>query len=315
MSAKDKEKKVVAVIGYGSQGRAIARNLHDSNFHVRVGLRAESDNRQLAASDSLSPVYTIGEAVRESDVIIFALPDHHHADVLDEEIAPNLKQKGMLMFLHALSVHFSLVTLPSECDVVLVAPHAPGSAVRENFLSGDGISAFLAIRQDYSGNASEIASRVASGFGVKPNRLLRTTFRDEAIGDIFGEQAVLCGGLAMLVKTGFEVLLEKGHNPDHAFLEVVYQLDLLAKLIRKNGITGMFDRISLAARFGSVEAGPKLIDGSVKERMLALYDEIESGVFADKFSQLDSEKINKLSETLKSLSHPKLDEAARKFSD
>ena len=315
MCTLDKGKKIVALIGYGSQGRAIARNLHDSGYKVRVGLRAESDNRELASSDSLSPVYTIGEAVREADVIIFAFPDHHHARVLEDEIAPNLKTGCMLMFLHALSVHFSLVTLPSECDVVLVAPHAPGPAVREKFLSGDGISAFLAIRQDFSGNASETAKRIASGFGVKPDRLLSTTFRDEAIGDIFGEQAVLCGGLAMLVKSGFEVLIEKGHNPDHAFLEVAYQLDLLAKLIRKYGISGMFDRISLAARFGSAEAGPRLIDNSVKERMLALYDEIASGAFADRFNQLDSEKINMLSETLKSLSHHKLDEAASKFSD
>jgi len=315
MIAKDKEKKVVAVIGYGSQGRAIARNLHDSGYDVRVGLRQESKSRKLAESDSLFSVHAVGEAVRLADIIIFAFPDHYHARVLETEIAPNLKRGSMLMFLHALSVHFNLVTLPPDCDVVLVAPHAPGPAVREKFVSKEGISAFLAVRQEVSGHAQKVARKIAIDFGVREDRLLDITFHDEAIGDIFGEQAVLCGGLAMLVKSGFEVLVEKGHDPDSAFLEVAYQLDLLAGLIRQFGISGMFDRISLAARFGSAESGPKLIDNSVKERMLALYDDIESGAFAKRFSQLDPKRINELTETLKSLSNPQLDKAAKKFSD
>jgi len=212
-----------------------------------------------------------------------------------------------------LSVHFELVELPKKNDVILIAPHAPGAAVREKYLTDKNVSAFLAVAQDISGKARRTAIEIALGIGIRRSRMVDTTFRDEAIGDIFGEQAVLCGGLAMLTKSGFEVLIEKGHNPEHAFLEVAYQLDLIATLIRKHGIEGMLDKISLAARFGSIESGPKIIDDSVKTRMSKLYDSIASGKFARRFSRIDRKGLSDLKKRLKKLSHPQLENAAKKF--
>jgi ketol-acid reductoisomerase len=303
----------VAVIGYGSQGRAIALNLRDSGYSVTVGLRSRSRSRRLAKKDGIESVTTISPAVREADIVAFAFPDHLHSRVWIRDILPHLKDHATLWFLHGLSVHFGFVAPPDSCDVILVAPHAPGKAVRDRFLPERDVSGFYAVHQDRSRRARTNAFALADAIGIAPKRLIKTTFAEEAIGDLFGEQAVLCGGLAMLIKTGFDVLVEKGHDPNRAYLEVAYQLDLIIDLIKRFGIEGMFARISVAARYGSLEAGPALIDKTTRKRMERLYDRIASGRFARELETLDDDALARLNEQLQSLSSPALEKAAKKF--
>jgi ketol-acid reductoisomerase len=308
-----KEKKVVAVLGYGSQGRAIAQNLEDSGWPVIVGLRSRSRSRKTAKSDGLSRIETIAQAVSLAELVVLALPDHKHAEIYSRDIEPNLKPKTALVFLHGLSVHFGFVTPPQTCDILMLAPHAPGLAVRQMYMSGDNtVSAFYAIEQNHTRRAQARLTEFAGAIGFAPDQLVKTTFEAEALGDIFGEQAVLCGGLAMLIKHGFETLLEKGHKPDHAYLEVAYQLDLIVDLIKQYGIEGMLERVSVAARFGAVKSGPRLIDASVKKRMKAVYDQVSSGKFARRLSKLTDSELAVLSKEIKKLSHPALERAAKK---
>lgn len=315
MSGIGNDKKRVAIIGYGSQGRAVALNLRDSGYRVTIGLRSGSKSRQKAKGEGFADVTTISRATASSKIICFAFPDNLHGKIFESEIGQNLSSGSTLWFLHGLSVHFKLLQPPENIDVILVAPHAPGPAVREKYLSDRSLSAFVAVDQDISGQSETKATALARGIGIRKNRLFRTTFAHEAIGDIFGEQAVLCGGLAMLIKSGFETLVENGHNADHAYLEVAYQLDLIVQLIRRHGISGMFDRISTAARLGSLNSGPKIIDSSVRQRMRQLYDEISSGQFARELSDLSEKETAALKNQLKSLSHPSLERAAKKFAN
>ncbi|UCC43896.1 MAG: ketol-acid reductoisomerase [Candidatus Zixiibacteriota bacterium] len=312
MAAKDKGKKRVAVIGYGSQGRAVALNLRDSGYNVTVGLRQRSKSRQLAQDEGVRRIETVADAVRESEIVCFAFPDHLHHKVFERSIRKNLNEQAGLWFLHGLSVHFGLVTPPAAADVFLVAPHAPGNAVREKYLGDRSVSGFYAVANDASGRAWETARAMAERIGLRRGNLLKTTFEEEAVGDIFGEQAVLCGGLAALIKSGFETLVENGHAPEHAYLEVAHQLDLIVDLIKKHGVEGMFKRISVAARFGSFMAGQRIVDESVKKRMLGQYSEIKSGRFARKLSELSAKDIRALDRALHTLSHPQLEKAARK---
>lgn len=302
----------VAVIGYGSQGRAVAQNLQDSGVRVIVGLRARSRSRAAARADGLTDIRSVGDAVRDAGVVAFAFPDHLHGRVFAADIAPNLAANVTLWFLHGLSVHFGMVSAPGNADVVLIAPHAPGTAVREKYLGDRSVSAFYAAEQDHSGHASSTCFALAESIGIDRTRLVATTFADEAIGDLFGEQAVLCGGLAMLIKSGFDVLVENGHKPEHAWLEVAYQLDLIVDLIKRYGIEGMFARISVAARLGSAEAGPAIVDQSVKQRMQDAYSRVTSGAFAKTLAELDDASLKRLTERLRGLTSPALERAARR---
>ena len=311
--ARLRKAKTVAVIGYGSQGRAISQNLRDSRYEVVVGLRPNSRSRRAARAEGLS-VKSRPDAVGSADIVCFAFPDHLHGRVFKTSIAPNLRRNTTLWFLHATSVHFGFLRPPKACDVILVAPHAPGDAVREAYLSDGSLSAFYGVYQNRSKRAPKTAIELARAVGVREKNLVRTTFAQEAVGDLFGEQAVLCGGLAMLVKSGFETLLAHGWKAENAYLEVAYQLDLIVALIKKHGIAGMFSRISPAAQYGSLLAGPKIIGRSTRTRMEKLFHEIQSGSFARKLGRLDDRAVSKLGQALKKLSHPKLERAARKFS-
>ena len=195
----------------------------------------------------------------------------------------------------------------------MIAPHAPGVALRDAFLGERNVSAFYAIYRDRNRKAMVAVTRLASAIGIRKSRLEKTTFADEAIGDLFGEQTVLCGGLAMLIKSGFETLVASGHKPDHAWLEVAYQLDLIVALIKKHGIEGMFSRISTAARYGSLLTGPKLIGAATRKRMQTVYDDIASGKFTHKLSGLSQKDLAKLDKQLRALSNPALEKAAAKF--
>ncbi len=313
MRPKEKAKKRVAIIGYGSQGRAFALNLRDSGYPIVVGLRRRSRSRRVAKADGIQSVCSIGEATAKADVICFAFPDHLHGRVFAKEIAPNLRPETTLLFLHGMSVHFGLVTPPSDCDVVLLAPHAPGTAVREKYLTDRSISAFYCIHQNRSRQASRTLFELAVAVGFNRRRLVKTTFRDEAIGDLFGEQAVLCGGLAMLIKTGFELLVERGIKPENAYLEVAYQLDLIVALIKKHGVAGMLNRISVAARYGSVMNGPRIVNRTTKSQMRRILAQIESGRFARSLAGLTPSEVRKLEGATARLSNPRLEKAARKY--
>lgn len=313
MPKKGKAKKRIAIIGYGSQGRALALNLRDSGYDLIIGLRAGSKSRKRALSDRMTQVTTIRQAVAEADVICFAFPDHLHGRVYVKQIEPHLSPGTTLLFLHGTSLAFGFVKPPKSCDVIMIAPHAPGLAVREKFLKGRTVSAFYSVEQNGSGKAETTAFNLARGMGFERKRLIKTTARDESVGDLFGEQTVLCGGLAMLIRNGFDVLVEHGLKPEHAYLEVAYQLDLIVALIKQHGITGMFQRVSVAARYGSLLTGPKVIDRSVKKRMKAALKLIDSGTFPRQLNQLDEKGIKKLDKQLPNLSRKSFEKAARKF--
>ena len=314
MRSKGKAKKRIAVIGFGSQGRAIALNLRDSGYPVLVGLRNRSKLRRAAKVDGFRSICTLGDATALADVVCFAFPDHLHGKVFKREIGPHLRPGATLVFLHGMSVHFGLVKPPPDCDVVLLAPHAPGSAVREKYLSDRSVSAFYSVHQNRSRHAGRTLSELARAIGFRKQRLVKTTFRDEAIGDLFGEQTVLCGGLAMLIKTGFELLVERGIKPGNAYLEVAYQLDLIVSLIKKYGLAGMLNRISVAARYGSIRSGPKIIDSHTKSRMRRILADIESGRFAKRLGALEPAQVRALNKASLRLTTKELERAARKYS-
>jgi len=314
MRSKGKAKKRIAVIGFGSQGRAIALNLRDSGYPVLVGLRNRSKLRRAAKVDGFRSICTLGDATALADVVCFAFPDHLHGKVFKREIGPHLRPGATLVFLHGMSVHFGLVKPPPDCDVVLLAPHAPGSAVREKYLSDRSVSAFYSVHQNRSRHAGRTLSELARAIGFRKQRLVKTTFRDEAIGDLFGEQTVLCGGLAMLIKTGFELLVERGIKPGDAYLEVAYQLDLIVSLIKKYGLAGMLNRISVAARYGSIRSGQKIIDSHTRSRMRRILADIESGRFAKRLGALEPAQVRALNKASLRLTTKELERAARKYS-
>ena len=306
-------KEKIAVLGYGSQGRAIARNLADSGCDVMVGLRSRSRSHKLAKQDRIRSASLL-DAANGRAIVIVAVPDQTHNQVFSERLQKGVENGSTILFLHGLTVHFKLVNLPDTVDIALLAPHAPGLAVREKYLAGErSISAFYAIKQNRSRKAKQRLFEVAQMLGFDQTRLLKTTFEHEAVGDIFGEQAVLCGGLAMLIKSGYEVLVERGLNPDHAYLEVAYQLDLIIQLVKQHGIEGMLKRISVAARLGSVQNGPKIIDQGVKKRMNQLFDQIASGKFPRQLAQMTPEQVRELDRSLHTLSDKRLERAVKKF--
>jgi len=270
--------KRVAILGYGSQGRAQALNLHDSGMAPIIGLPPRSRSRRKARADGFSLVSAI-EAISNADIISVLIPDHKHKELFDQIPGDMLSGKG-LIFAHGLSVAFGLVKPPRTCDIVLVAPHGPGVRIRELFVAGRPFTAFWAIHNDASGSASRIAKTYAAAIGCPAKNLFKTTFRDEAVGDIFGEQAVLCGGLVGLIDAGFDTLVKKGLPPRDAYLECVYQLDLIVDLIKRHGPAGMFERISKTAAYGSLKSRSRLFDGQMRKKINALYDDIESGKFA-----------------------------------
>ncbi len=273
--------KTVTILGYGGQGRAQALNLKDSGCKVIIGLRPKSKNRKLARKDGFQ-VWPIEKAVQKGDIISFLVPDHTHPEVF-AKIRKYLSPGKTLLFSHGFSIHFKLIRPPKNIDILLVAPHSPGKMLRENYKSGIGLTGFIGAHQDYTGKAKKIALAYAKAIGLTKAGVLWTSFKDEAIGDIFGEQAVLCGGLTELLKKGFEVLVENGLPKENAYLECVHQLDFIVNLIKSYGISGMYDRISKTAEYGSYLAGKRIIDRRVKENMKKLLADVESGSFAKKW--------------------------------
>ena len=305
------KEKTVSILGYGSQGRAQALSLKDSGQKVIIGLRAKSKNKNLAQKDGFE-VLSIEKAVQKGDIVCFLIPDHTQPEVFTK-IKKYLSPGKTLLFAHAFSIYFKLIHPPKNVDVILVAPHSPGKILRENYENKIGVTGFVAVYQDYSGNAKKMALAYAKAIGLTKAGVFWTIFKDEAIGDIFGEQTILCGGLAELLKSGFEVLTQAGIPKENAYLECVHQLDFIVNLIKSYGIAGMYGRISKTAEFGSYLAGKRVIDDKVKENMRKVLAEIEKGGFAKKWiKEYQSGMKNYLKLKKEIFSHP-LEKTGRKL--
>ncbi|MDL0436234.1 MULTISPECIES: ketol-acid reductoisomerase [unclassified Niallia] len=271
------EGKTVAVIGYGSQGHAHALNMKDSGINVIIGLR-QGKSWDKAAEDGFD-VYSVGEATAKADVVMILLPDEQQTKVYNEEIKPNLTNQA-LMFAHGFNIHFSQIVPPSSSDVLLVAPKGPGHLVRRTFEQEAGVPALFAIYQDVTGEARELALAYAKAIGSLRAGALETTFKEETETDLFGEQAVLCGGLTALVKAGFETLVEAGYQPELAYFECLHELKLIVDLMYEDGMAGMRYSISDTAQWGDFVTGPRIVTEDVKKEMKAVLTDIQEGKFA-----------------------------------
>jgi ketol-acid reductoisomerase len=269
----------VAVLGYGSQGHAHALNLADSGVDVMVGLRQGSSSRAAAEEAGLK-VGTVPEAVEDAQVVAFLLPDGPQAEVYRDEVEPNLAPGAALLFAHGFSIHYGRITPPAGHDVIMVAPKGPGHILRRLFEEGYGIPSLIAVAQDASGKARDIALAWAAGIGSARVGIIETTFKDETETDLFGEQSVLCGGLTQLIQLGFETLVEAGYAAELAYYECLHEVKLIVDLIYEGGIERMHYSISDTAEYGSHAVGPRVIDDHVRQNMRAVLAAIQDGSFA-----------------------------------
>jgi ketol-acid reductoisomerase len=270
----------VAVIGYGSQGHAHALNLRDSGVSVVVGLREGSPSKD-AAEDAGLEVRSIADAVRGAQVVALLLPDHVQKGVWDAEVAPNLDPGAAVLFAHGLNVHFGRIAPPAGHDVIMVAPKAPGHRVRELYVSGAGTPGLVAVHEDASGSALELALAYGAGIGCGRVGLLETTFAEETESDLFGEQAVLCGGVPALVQAGFDTLVEAGYQPEIAYYECLNELKLIVDLLYQGGLEYMRYSVSDVAEYGDLSRGTRVVDDRVRETLRTILKEVQSGAFAD----------------------------------
>ena len=274
--------KKVAIIGYGSQGHAHANNLQDSGVDVVVGLRASSSSVAKAEAHGLK-VSNVADAVASADVVMILTPDEFQSQLYKEEIEPNIKQGAALAFAHGFAILYNQVVPRADLDVIMIAPKAPGHTVRSEFTRGGGIPDLIAIHQDASGTAKEICLSYASAIGGGRSGVIETTFRDETETDLFGEQAVLCGGAVDLVKMGFETLVEAGYEPEMAYFECLHELKLIVDLMFEGGIANMNYSISNNAEYGEYVTGPKVINEESREAMRQALKNIQTGEYAKKF--------------------------------
>jgi ketol-acid reductoisomerase len=271
--------KKISVIGYGSQGHAQAQNLRDSGLEVIVSELEGTDNWKQAVKDGFRPV-SAAEAAREGDLIQILTQDDVQAKLYQTAVEPNLKKGKVLVFSHGFNIHFSQIVPPPSVDVIMVAPKGPGHIVRRMFLEGAGVPCLIAVQQDASGNAKKIALAYAKGIGGTRAGVIETTFKEEVETDLFGEQAVLCGGVTELIKAGFETLVEAGYQPEIAYFECLNELKLIVDLIFEGGLSYMRYSVSDTAEYGDYTKGPVVIDCSVRERMKQILRDVQSGAFA-----------------------------------
>ena len=276
-----KNKKVV-IVGYGSQGHAHANNLKDSGIDVSVALRKDSTSWQ-KAQESGFMVQEVKEAVKEADLVMVLMPDELQSSTYTSEINENIKQGAVLAFAHGFNIHFEMILPREDLDVVMIAPKGPGHTVRSQYVEGAGVPCLIAIHKDVSGNAKEVALAYASAIGSGRAGIIETNFKDETETDLFGEQAVLCGGLTSLIQAGYEVLVEAGYPPEMAYFECLHEVKLIVDLIYEDGLQNMRYSISNTAEFGDYTSGPKIITQETKEEMRAILKRIQSGEFADQF--------------------------------
>nr|WP_306265328.1 ketol-acid reductoisomerase [Pararhizobium sp. IMCC3301] len=279
-----KEKKV-AIIGYGSQGRAHALNLKDSGAkNLAVALRPDSATAKKAEADGLK-VMTVAEAAAWADLMMMATPDELQADIYRDHIADNIRDGAAIAFAHGLNVHFNLIEPKSSIDVVMIAPKGPGHTVRGEYVKGGGVPCLIAIDQDASGNAHDLALSYASGVGGGRSGVIETTFKEECETDLFGEQAVLCGGLVELIRAGFETLVEAGYAPEMAYFECLHEVKLIVDLIYEGGIANMNYSISNTAEWGEYTSGPRIVTAETKAEMKRILTDIQSGKFTSEWMQ------------------------------
>jgi len=276
--------RVVAIIGYGSQGHAHALNLRDSGAKVVVGLRQNGASWHKAVTDGLD-VRTVADAAAAADIIMMLVPDQEARTVYETGVAPALRPGKTLMFAHGFNVHFKEIVPPTGVDVSMIAPKSPGHLVRSEFQGGRGVPALVAIHQDASGNALANALAYAAGIGCTRAGVLQTTFREETETDLFGEQTVLCGGVTALIKAGFETLVDAGYSPELAYFECMHELKLIVDLMYRGGMKFMRYSISDTAEYGDYTRGPRIITDEVKEEMVQILSEIQSGSFAREWIQ------------------------------
>ncbi|MBM5815690.1 MAG: ketol-acid reductoisomerase [Cyanobacteriota bacterium] len=274
--------KTVAIIGYGSQGHAHALNLKDSGIQVVVGLYEGSRSAEKAKADGLE-VLPVSEACAKADWIMILLPDEAQKSVYAEEIAPHLSKGKVLSFAHGFNIRFGLIVPPADVDVVMIAPKGPGHTVRWEYQNGQGVPCLFAVQQDASGQARALAMAYAKAIGGTRAGILETNFKEETETDLFGEQAVLCGGLSELVKAGFETLVEAGYQPELAYFECLHEVKLIVDLMVKGGLTAMRDSISNTAEYGDYVSGPRLINAETKAEMKRILSDIQDGTFARNF--------------------------------
>lgn len=274
--------KTIAIIGYGSQGHAHALNLKDSGMNVIVGLYPGSKSA-IKAKDAGLTVHTVADAAKAADFIMILLPDEVQKSVYKQEIEPNLTEGKVLAFAHGFNIHFGQVVPPENVDVVMVAPKGPGHLVRRTYEEGQGVPALFAVYQDATGQARDRAMAYAKGIGGTRAGVLETTFREETETDLFGEQAVLCGGLSALIKAGFETLVEAGYQPELAYFECLHEVKLIVDLVVEGGLAKMRDSISNTAEYGDYTRGPRIVTEQTKAEMQKILQEIQSGQFARDF--------------------------------
>ena len=274
--------KKVAVIGFGSQGHAHALNLHESGVDVVVGLYEGSKSWDKVKEAGLE-VATTAEAAKKADIIMILVPDEKQAKLYREEIAPYLEEGNALVFAHGFNIHFKQIVPPSNVDVFMIAPKGPGHMVRRTYTEGSGVPCLIAVEQDYSGKAKDLALAYANGIGGARAGVLETTFKDETETDLFGEQAVLCGGVTALIKAGFETLVEAGYAPENAYFECMHEMKLIVYLMYQGGMAAMRYSISNTAEYGDYVTGSRIITDETKKEMKQVLTEIQDGTFAKKW--------------------------------
>ena len=276
--------KTVAIMGYGSQGHAHAQNLHESGVDVVVGLRKDSASWAKAEAAGLK-VMEVPEAAKAADVVMMLVPDEIAADIYNEQVAPYMKEGDVLMFAHGFNIHFQFVKPAKNIDVIMVAPKGPGHTVRSQYVEGKGVPSLIAVEQDYTGHAKDIALAYDSGIGAGRAGILETSFREETETDLFGEQCVLCGGVTELMKAGFDTLVEAGYEPEMAYFECIHEMKLIVDLINSGGFAMMRYSISNTAEYGDYRTGKRLITEETRKEMKNVLTEIQNGTFASEFMQ------------------------------
>ena len=274
--------KTVAIIGYGSQGHAHALNLRDSGVKVIVGLYNGSKSWAKAEAQGFE-VYTAAEAAKQADIIMILINDEKQAAMYKKDVEPNLEEGNMLMFAHGFAIHFGQIVPPANVDVTMIAPKGPGHTVRSEYQAGKGVPCLVAVEQDYTGMAQQLALAYSAGIGGSRAGVLETTFKTETETDLFGEQAVLCGGVCALMQAGFETLCEAGYDPRNAYFECIHEMKLIVDLIYQSGFEGMRYSISNTAEYGDYITGPKIVTEDTKKAMKQILADIQSGAFAKDF--------------------------------
>lgn len=276
------QQRTVAIIGYGSQGHAHANNLKESGVSVVVGLREGSASADKARNAGLN-VATVEDAVKQADMVMILAPDEHQAAIFNDKIAPNLKQGSTIAFAHGFNIHYGQIEPRVDIDVVMIAPKGPGHLVRSTYVEGGGVPCLIAVHQNSSGQAKEVALSYASAVGGGRAGVIETSFREETETDLFGEQAVLCGGLTSLIQAGFETLTEAGYSPEMAYFECLHEVKLIVDLIYEGGIANMRYSVSNTAEYGDFVSGPRVINEESRKAMKGILEDVQTGKFARDF--------------------------------